>query len=159
MTIVCYQVFPSGRLSFPVSTHNPVWLFADFFSFSWSQYRPQSNFKKSEISFSPSCHSEKMLWGQSLAESSLSTFSWLYILVFAVVQKYHKMFSETKFFLVLILESTCFICITWKRKQTMEQQPHRACEWTKSNQNKTKQKQNKLKSRHIQNDHAFYFPI
>ena len=26
-------------------------------------------------------------------------------------------------FLVLILQSTCFICTIWKRKQTMEQQP------------------------------------
>ena len=43
-----------------------------------------------------------------------------------------------KNFLVLILQSTCFICITWKRKQTMEQKPHRACEWTKSNKNKKK---------------------
>ena len=34
--------------------------------------------------------------------------------------------------LVLILQSTCFICTTWKCKQTMEQQPHRACERTKS---------------------------
>ena len=40
-------------------------------------------------------------------------------------------------FLVLILQSTCFICTTWKRKQTMEQQPHRACEQTKS-KHKTK---------------------
>ena len=43
--------------------------------------------------------------------------------------------------LVLILQSTCFICTTWKRKQTMEQQPHRACERTKS-----KQKQNQVTS-------------
>ena len=39
---------------------------------------------------------------------------------------------------VLILQSTCFICTTWKRKQTVEQQPNRACERTKSKQ---KQKQ------------------
>ena len=39
-------------------------------------------------------------------------------------------------FLVLILQSACFIYITWKRKQTMEQQQDRACEWTKSNQNR-----------------------
>ena len=41
-------------------------------------------------------------------------------------------------FLVLILQSTCFICTTWKRKQTMEQQPHRACEQTKSKQKQSK---------------------
>ena len=44
-------------------------------------------------------------------------------------------------FLVLILHSTFFICTTWKRKQTLEQQPHRACERTKS-----KQKQNEVTS-------------
>ena len=36
--------------------------------------------------------------------------------------------------LVLILQSTCSICTTWKRKQTMEQERHRPCEWTKSEQ-------------------------
>ena len=45
------------------------------------------------------------------------------------------------------LQSTSFICITWKRKQTMEQQPHRACERTWP-----KQKQNQ--ARHIQIDHT-----
>ena len=34
-------------------------------------------------------------------------------------------------FLVLILQSACFICTTWKREQTMEQQPHHTCERTK----------------------------
>ena len=37
--------------------------------------------------------------------------------------------------------STCFICTTWKRKQTMEQQPQPARERTKS-----KQKQNQITS-------------
>ena len=42
-----------------------------------------------------------------------------------------------KLFLVLILQSTCLICIAWKRKQIIEQQPHRACdEWTKPNKNR-----------------------
>ena len=41
-----------------------------------------------------------------------------------------------KVFLVLIFQSTCFIWITWKREQTIEQQLHRACEWTKSDKNK-----------------------
>ena len=44
--------------------------------------------------------------------------------------------------LVLILQSIWFICTSWKRKQTMEQQPHRAREWTKSN----KKTQNKVTS-------------
>ena len=42
---------------------------------------------------------------------------------------------------MLTLQSTCFICTTCKRKQTMEQQPHCACERTKS-----KQKQNQVTS-------------
>ena len=52
--------------------------------------------------------------------------------------------------LVLILQSVCFICTTWKHKQTMEQQSHRACERTKS-----KQKKAKTKLHHIQIDHVF----
>ena len=43
-------------------------------------------------------------------------------------------------FLLLMLQSTYFICTSWKRKGTMEQQSHRTCEWIKS-----KQKQNKNK--------------
>ena len=36
MTVICYQVRPSGWLSFSVSIINLVWLFFDFFSFRWS---------------------------------------------------------------------------------------------------------------------------
>ena len=50
---------------------------------------------------------------------------------------YLKLFT----FLVLILQSTCFICTTSKRKQSMEQQPHHACVRTKP-----KQKQNQVTS-------------
>ena len=64
---------------------NLIWLSIDFSSFS--------NFKKLRISFSPFSYSEKTRWGQGWAEASLSTFSWLYILVCAVVKKYHEMFS------------------------------------------------------------------
>ena len=71
-----------------------------------------------------------------LAEASLW---WLHTLVCALVQKYRECLLST--FSVLILQLNCFTCTTWKRKQTMEQQPHRACEWTKS-----KQKQNQIKS-------------
>ena len=123
---------------------NLVWHSIDFFSFSWSQYRPQSNFKKLKTSFLHSSYNEKMCWGQDWAEASLSTISWFYILVCAVVQKYKKIFFEKTFLLVLILPSICFICITWKRKLNIEQQPHRACQWTKSNKNN-----NNKKSRHI----------
>ena len=73
---------------------NLVWLFIDFYPFSWSQHCqhcPQSYFKKIKTSFSPSSHREKMCWGQGWAEASLSAFLWLCILVYAVVQKYHQM--------------------------------------------------------------------
>ena len=69
-----------------------VWLSIGFFQFSWSQPCPQSYFKKLKTSFSPSSYSEKMGWGQGWAEATLSAFSSLYILVCAVVQKYHEMF-------------------------------------------------------------------
>ena len=39
---------------------NLVWLSIDFFPFSWSQSRPQSNFKKLKTFFSPSSYNEKM---------------------------------------------------------------------------------------------------
>ena len=80
-----------------------------------------------------------------LAEVSLSTFSGLH-----VSQK--RGFKRPKIsqnifylwlltFLVLILQSTWFICRNWKRKQSMEQQLYRGCEKTKS-----KQKQNQVTS-------------
>ena len=77
---------------FQYQFNNLVWLSADFFSFSWGQHRPHSNIKNS-ISFSPFFYSEKTRWGQGWAEASLSTFSWFYVLVCAVLQKYHEMFS------------------------------------------------------------------
>ena len=67
-----------------------------------------------------------------------SPSSWLYTLACAVVQKYLLWLFRL---LVLILQSTCFICTTWKREQTTEQQSHRAYEQTKS-----KQKQNYVTS-------------
>ena len=57
------------------------------------------------------------------------------MLVCAVVQKYYQCFLKKKFFLVLILQSTCFICMTRKRKKNMEQQPHHVNE-----RNQTKNK-------------------
>ena len=70
---------------------NLVWLSIDFYPFSWSQPRPRSYFKKLKISFSPSSYSKKICWAQGWVEAPLSAFLWLYILVYAVVQKYHKM--------------------------------------------------------------------
>ena len=72
---------------------------------------------------------------QFQTKASLSA-SWLYTLVCAVVHKYHEMFFLFIIIhnLLLVLQLTCFISTTWKRKQTMEKQPHRACERMKSNQ-------------------------
>ena len=47
--------------------------------------------------------------------------------------------------LVLILQSTCFICTTWKRKQTMEQQLQHACERTILKQKQNQQVTFKLR--------------
>ena len=58
-------------------------------------------------------------------------------------------------FLVLILQSTYIICTAWKRKQALEQQPYRECEWTNSgNPNKSINK-----SCNIQIDHLFYLDL
>ena len=79
-----------------------------------------------------------------LAEASLSALSWLYTLVCAVVQKYHEMsfiYNYSHFKYILILQSICFICTTWKRKQTTEQQLRRAkrnAVWTNEIKTKTK---------------------
>ena len=59
----------------------------------------------------------------------------------AVVRKYQEMSFIYNYLLVLILQSTCFICTSWKRKQATEQQPHHVSEQTKS-----KQKQNEVMS-------------
>ena len=77
---------------------NLMWLSIDFFSFSWSQSRPQSTLKQLKNYFSPSSYSVKIRQDQGWAKASLSTFSWLYILVCAGVQKYHKTFFFFKFF-------------------------------------------------------------
>ena len=136
MTMICYQVFPSGRRFFQYQLINLVWLSVDFFPFSRRKPRPQSYFKILKTSFSPSSFSKKICWGQGWAEASLPAFSGLYNLAGAVVQKHHEEFFYLQLFtfLVLILQSTCFIYTFWKRKQNMEQQPHLACEWMKLKQ-------------------------
>ena len=73
---------------------NLAWLFIDFFSYSWSRPRPQINFQELKTSFMLSSYSEKMRWDRGWAEASLSTFSWFYILVCVVVQKYHVFYKN-----------------------------------------------------------------
>ena len=77
-----------------------------------------------------------------LAEASLSAFLWLYTRVCSCPKiSRNAFFIYLVTFLVLILQLTYFICTTWKRKQTMEEQPNRAHEGTKS-----KQKQSQVTS-------------
>ena len=84
-----------------------------------------------------------------LAEASLSAFLWLYTFVCNCPKMLRNIFYIWLFtFLVLILQSTCFICTIWKCKQTIEQQQQRACE---QNQNESE-----TKSGHIQIGHACY---
>ena len=62
---------------------------------------------------------------------SLTAFSWLYTLVCAVVQRYHKMsfmYNYSHFYYSFCNQPVLFA----KRKQTMEKQPHRSCQRTKS---------------------------
>ena len=78
-----------------------------------------------------------------LADASLSAFSWFYGLVCANVQKYIQMYIYIYIylyihtFLVLILQSTCFICTTWKRKQTNGTMTS-PCMWANEIKTKTK---------------------
>ena len=65
----------------------------------------------------------------------------------AGVQEYHEMFFFFKFFLVLILQSTCLICVTSKRKKAMEQD----CTVHVNERNQTKTKQNRKKSHYMSN--------
>ena len=134
-----FRSFLQVSFRFHCQLINFVWLSIDLSSFSWSQSRPQSNLKQfSKISFLLSSYSDKTRWSQGKAETSPFTFWWLYILNGHLPKTIATCFLQ-KGFLVLILHSTSFICLTWKRKETMEQQQHRAYEWTKSNKkNKTK---------------------
>ena len=64
----------------------------------------------------------------------------LYVQMSKNITKFIYLYIYT--FLVLILQSACFIYTTLKRKQTMEQRPHRACERTKSKQKHDNNKYN-----------------
>ena len=75
----------------------------------------------------------------------------LYVQMSKNITKFIYLYIYT--FLVLILQSACFIYTTWKRKQTMKQQPHRACERMKS-----KQKQNQVTS-HSNWPHVLLFDL
>ena len=77
-----------------------------------------------------------------LSEASLPAFSWCYSVVCAVVQKYHELsfiYNYSHFQYSFCNQPILFAQL--ERKQTMEQQPHRACERTKS-----KQEQNQVTS-------------
>ena len=102
----------------------------------WSQYRPQSNFKNLKTSFLSSLIMKRCTGVKIELKPHYQLVRGFTFLCVQLSKNITKCFLKKILFLVLILQSTCFICITWKRKQTMEQQPHRACEWTKSNKNK-----------------------
>ena len=131
---------------------NFVWLSIDIFSFSWSQPRPQNVFRKLKTSFLPSSYSEKMCWGQGWAKASLSPFSWLYILVCAVVQKYHEMFfiyNYSHFRYSFCNQPILFVQLEnvnklWNNNRTLHV----------NEQNQTKTTTTTKKSRHIQIGHV-----
>ena len=78
-----------------------------------------------------------------LDEASLPVFLWLYTLVGAVVQKHHEMYfiyNYSHFQYSFCNQPVSFAQLE-NVKQTMEQQPHRTCERTKS-----KQKENQVTS-------------
>ena len=95
---------------------------------------PKAILKSQKTSFSSSFYSEKAKRCSGIKVELRPH----YLLFCGFSPKMSSNVFLKKLFLVLILQLTYFICITWKRKQTMEQQPHRACEWTKSNKNKKK---------------------
>ena len=70
---------------------NLVWLFIDFFPFTWSKPCSQSYLKKLKTSFLSSSYSEKMCWSRGWAEASLSSF-WRLSTLLCAAQKYHKLF-------------------------------------------------------------------
>ena len=78
--------------------------------------------------------------------SDFFSFSWtlticVFMALYSCVWSCSKISRNVLFIiihiLVLILQSTRFICTTWKRKQSMEQQPRCACERTKLKQKQT----------------------
>ena len=102
------------------------------FLFSWSQPCPQSCFKKWKTSLSPSSYNENMCWTMvELKPHYLLSRGFVFVCM-QLCKNITKCFLFT--FLVLVLQSVCFICASWKRKQTLEQKSHHACDWTKSKQ-------------------------
>ena len=87
---------------------NLVWLSINFSSFSWSQSRPQSNFKNQEYIFRFPLTAKRRA-GVKVELKPIYFFVALHSSVLYSCQKNHKMFSLLKnFFLVLLLQSTCF---------------------------------------------------
>ena len=76
---------------FQYQLSNLVWLFIDFFPFTWRKPCSQNYFKKLKTSFLSSSYSEKMCWSRGWAEASLSSF-WRLSTLLCAAQKYHKLF-------------------------------------------------------------------
>ena len=66
-----------------------------FFRLAEANLVPRAILKKLKTSFSSCSCSEKMRWGSSSAEASLSTFSWLYILLCPKISPnvFHKQYD------------------------------------------------------------------
>ena len=132
--LICYQVFPSDQVAFRFFYHliNPF----------------EANVVPRAIlqikSFLPSSYRKRRVGFKVSWSLTIYFFVALHSCVCSCPKISRNGLLKKKFLLVLILQSTCFVCITWKRKQTMEQQH------TVHANEKTK-----LTSRRIQIDHAF----
>ena len=141
--LICYQVFPSGQVVFRFYYHLINLFEANVVPRAILQIKTflPSSYRKRRVGF-------KVSWSLTI---------YFFVALHSCVCSWPKISPNVffkKHFFSAHFASTCFVCMTWKRKHTMEQQSHRACEWTKSNKNKTK-----IKPRHIQIDHAFYCSI
>ena len=132
--LICYQVFPSGQVVFRFYYHLINLFEANVVPRAILQIKTflPSSYRKRRVGF-------KVSWSLTIY-----FFVALHSCVCSCPKISRNGFLKKKFPLVLILQSTCFVCITWKRKQTMEQQH------TVHANEKTK-----LTSRRIQIVHAF----
>ena len=151
MTIIRYQVFPSVRLSF-FSINSLISSGFPLASFHLAEPKLVTGtiLKNWKPLFRLPLIAKRCAGANVELKPQYLLFCGLIFFMCAFIQKYRKIFFHLHVFtcLVLILESTCFISTTWKRKQTMQQQPHAPCMWMAEFKTKTK-------SSHIQIEHAF----
>ena len=90
MTMICYQVFPSGRLFFFSINSLTCLAFHWLLSVQLKATSSPELFKNIKNLFFAFLFKRNDVLGQGWAETWLSAFSGLYILACAVVQKYHE---------------------------------------------------------------------